>query len=157
MAKLVSALVAGLVFGFGLGLSHMVDPAKVLGFLDVAGAWDPSLILVMASATGVAGVAFWFVSYRTRPFFEKAFMLPTVKHIDVKLVGGAVLFGVGWGLVGFLPRARDRLFHLRRSKFANLRRGHDSGLRADKVDPRYAPRRSGLTAFALSAPHRAIC
>ena len=103
MAKLVSALVAGLVFGFGLGLSHTVDPAKVLGFLDVAGAWDPSLILVMASATGVAGVAFWFVSYRTRPFFEKAFMLPTVKHIDVKLVGGAVLFGVGWGLVGFCP------------------------------------------------------
>lgn len=103
MAKLLSALAAGLIFGFGLGLSHMVDPAKVLGFLDVAGAWDPSLILVMASATGVAFLAFRLVPFRQTPLFEKGFMLPTVKNIDVKLLGGAVLFGVGWGLVGFCP------------------------------------------------------
>ena len=81
----------------------MVDPAKVLGFLDVAGAWDPSLILVMASATGIAFIAFRLVPYRKAPLFENSFMLPTVKDIEVKLVGGAVLFGVGWGLVGFCP------------------------------------------------------
>ena len=103
MAKLLSATVAGLVFGFGLGLSQMVDPAKVLGFLDVAGAWDPSLILVMASAMGVAFIAFRLVRYRQAPLFEKSFPLPAMKNIDVKLVGGSVLFGVGWGLVGFCP------------------------------------------------------
>jgi len=103
MAKLLSATVAGLVFGFGLGLSQMVDPAKVLGFLDVAGAWDPSLILVMASAMGVAFIAFRLVPYRKAPLFESGFMIPTAKDIDVKLIGGAVLFGVGWGLVGFCP------------------------------------------------------
>jgi len=103
MAKFFSVLAAGLIFGFGLGLSHMVDPAKVLGFLDVAGAWDPSLILVMASATSVAFVAFRLASRRKAPLFEKGFMLPTVKDIDVKLMGGAVVFGVGWGLVGFCP------------------------------------------------------
>ena len=103
MAKLLSAIVAGLIFGFGLGLSEMVDPAKVLGFLDVAGAWDPSLILVMASAMGIAFVAFRLVPYRQAPLFENGFMIPTVKDIDVKLVGGAVLFGVGWGLVGLCP------------------------------------------------------
>lgn len=103
MAKLLSTLAAGLIFGFGLALSEMVDPAKVLGFLDVAGAWDPSLILVMASATGIAFIAFRLVRYQKAPLFESSFMLPTVKDIDVKLVGGAVLFGVGWGLVGFCP------------------------------------------------------
>ena len=103
MAKLLSALAAGLIFGFGLGLSQMVDPAKVLGFLDVAGAWDPSLILVMAGATGVAFIAFRLVPLRKAPLFEGAFMLPTVNDIDVKLLGGAVLFGIGWGLVGLCP------------------------------------------------------
>ena len=71
MAKLLSALAAGLIFGFGLALSEMVDPAKVLGFLDVAGAWYPSLILVMASAMGVAFIAFRLVRYRQAPLFEK--------------------------------------------------------------------------------------
>jgi len=103
MGKLASALAAGLIFGFGLGLSQMVNPDKVLGFLDVAGAWDPSLAFVMIGAITVGFFAFRFIPKKSKPMFAESFSLPTARDIDARLVAGAVIFGVGWGLVGLCP------------------------------------------------------
>lgn len=103
MTRLLTALGAGVLFGFGLGLSQMVNPAKVLAFLDVAGDWDPSLALVMAGALAVALPAFRWVLRRGAPLSAPAFALPTAHMIDLRLLGGAALFGVGWGLVGLCP------------------------------------------------------
>lgn len=100
------ALIAGLVFGAGLVVSRMVDPAKVLGFLDIAGivrgAWDPSLALVMGAALAVSAPAFYLAQRRGRAALG-ALSLPTRRDLDARLLGGAALFGVGWGLVGFCP------------------------------------------------------
>ena len=101
--NLVAALLAGLVFGFGLVLSGMSNPAKVLGFLDLAGAWDPSLLCVMAAALGVGVIAFAFARRRGRTLLGEALTLPTARDIDRRLVGGSLLFGVGWGMAGFCP------------------------------------------------------
>lgn len=103
MGKNVIAVVSGLVFGLGLGISEMIDPAKVLAFLDVSGAWDPSLALVMGSALVVTTISFRFVLGGSRPVFDKSFNLGANTSIDRKLVAGASTFGVGWGLVGFCP------------------------------------------------------
>ena len=104
MAQLIAALAAGLLFGFGLTLSRMIDPAKVVGFLDIAGNWDPSLALVLAGATGTAAIGFRLVlGRRTAPLFAETFSLPTARDIDRRLVVGAATFGVGWGLVGLCP------------------------------------------------------
>jgi len=103
MARNLAALVAGLVFGLGLAVSRMVDPGKVLAFLDVAGRWDPSLALVMAGALGVTLIGYRLVLRRAAPLLADSFGLPTRQDIDARLVGGAALFGVGWGLVGFCP------------------------------------------------------
>ncbi len=104
MARLIAALAAGLLFGFGLTLSRMIDPAKVLGFLDIAGNWDPSLALVLAGATGTAALGFRLVlGRRSAPLFAESFNLPTAREVDRRLVVGAVVFGVGWGLVGLCP------------------------------------------------------
>ena len=97
------AFVAGLVFGLGLLLSGMADPAKVLGFLDLAGAWDPSLMFVMGGAIGVGAVAFAAARRRTRSLLGEAMQWPTKTGIDRRLVAGALLFGAGWGLAGFCP------------------------------------------------------
>lgn len=97
------AFVAGLVFGLGLLLSGMADPAKVLGFLDLAGPWDPSLAFVMAGAVGVAAIAFARARTRTRTWLGGAMQLPAKSRVDRRLVIGALLFGAGWGLVGFCP------------------------------------------------------
>ena len=97
------AFVAGLVFGLGLLLSGMADPAKVLGFLDLAGAWDPSLMFVMGGAVGVGAVAFAAARRRTRSLLGEPMQLPTKTSIDRRLVIGALLFGAGWGLAGFCP------------------------------------------------------
>ncbi len=98
-----AALLAGLVFGLGLIVSGMADPAKVLGFLDLAGAWDPSLAFVMAGAIGVGLVGFALAKRRTRSVLGQEMKLPTARHIDRRLVGGSLLFGVGWGIAGFCP------------------------------------------------------
>ena len=104
MGQATVALLAGLLFGLGLSLSRMVDPAKVLGFLDIAGDWDPSLALVLAGATGTAAVGFWLIRrHRVKPLLAEAFSLPTARGIDRRLVAGAAIFGVGWGLVGLCP------------------------------------------------------
>jgi len=98
-----AALLAGLVFGLGLIVSGMANPAKVLGFLDLAGAWDPSLALVMAGAIGVSLVAFIFARGRTHSLLGAEMEMPRKRGIDGRLVGGALLFGMGWGVAGFCP------------------------------------------------------
>lgn len=99
----VGAFVAGLVFGLGLILSGMSNPAKVLGFLDLAGRWDPSLALVMGGAVAVGAIAFAVARARGRTMLGGPLRWPEASQIDRKLVIGAVLFGVGWGLAGFCP------------------------------------------------------
>ena len=99
----IAALLAGLVFGLGLIVSGLADPAKVLGFLDLAGAWDPSLGVVMAGAIGVGSVGFALAKRRTRSVLGQEMKLPTARHIDRRLVGGSLLFGIGWGIAGFCP------------------------------------------------------
>ncbi len=97
------ACVAGLVFGLGLLLSGMADPAKVLGFLDLAGAWNPSLALVMVGAIAVGALAFALARRRTKSLLGDAMQWPTATAIDRRLLVGALLFGAGWGLAGFCP------------------------------------------------------
>lgn len=101
------ALAAGLLFGAGLAVSGMHDPAKVLGFLDIAaiasGAWDPSLAFMMAGGLAVTLPAFWYARRRGAPLVAPAFQTPTAVAIDRRLMLGALLFGVGWGLVGYCP------------------------------------------------------
>ena len=103
MLKSLAALGAGTIFGLGLGVSHMADPAKVLAFLDVAGAWDPSLALVMGGAVAVAMVGFRIVLRRPYPVLEGRFDLAGARTLDLRLIGGSAVFGVGWGMVGFCP------------------------------------------------------
>ena len=93
----------GLLFGLGLILSGMTDPGKVLGFLDLAGAWDPSLAFVMGGAIGVAFIAFAVARNRTTTFLGGAIELPARRAIDRRLIVGSLVFGAGWGLAGFCP------------------------------------------------------
>ena len=101
--SVATAFVAGLLFGVGLLLSGMTDPGKVIGFLDVAGQWDPSLAFVMAGAVVVAFFAFALAGRRARTFLGAALVLPQRRDIDARLVGGSIVFGIGWGLAGFCP------------------------------------------------------
>jgi uncharacterized membrane protein YedE/YeeE len=101
--QVLTALFCGLVFGLGLIVSGMTDPSKVTGFLDLAGAWDPSLALVMGGAVGVGLIAFRLASRRTRTLLGAPMQLPVSSQIDGALVLGALAFGAGWGLAGFCP------------------------------------------------------
>ena len=94
---------AGFLFAIGLALSGMTQPSKVIGFLDVTGAWDPSLIFVMGGAVGLNLITFRLILKRPKPLLEERFDLPWRKKIDVPLVLGAALFGAGWGLSGYCP------------------------------------------------------
>ncbi|MFE1599028.1 DUF6691 family protein [Methylobacterium sp. ID0610] len=98
-----AALAAGVVFGLGLSLSGMLDPVRVRGFLDVTGAWDPSLMAVLAGAVAVAALGQVIRRRMDRPLLDERFALPTQRRIDARLLGGAALFGIGWGLAGFCP------------------------------------------------------
>ena len=103
MKQRASEFIIGLIFGFGLLLSGMGNPEKVIGFLDLAGNWAPSLAFVMGGGVLVALVAFTLAKRRTQAFFGDAMKLPTSTQIDKKLVVGSLLFGAGWGLAGFCP------------------------------------------------------
>lgn len=99
----LAAFAAGLIFGIGLIVSGMSDPAKVLGFLDLAGEWDPSLAFVMVGAILVGMIGYAVARRRTAAFLGGVMHLPTARHIDRRLVLGSLIFGVGWGLAGFCP------------------------------------------------------
>jgi uncharacterized protein len=100
---MVASLLCGLIFGAGLLISGMVQPTKVLGFLDIFGAWDPSLAVVMVAALVVSAPGFMLAKGRLRPLLAAQSLWPTKRDIDLPLVVGATLFGVGWGLVGLCP------------------------------------------------------
>ncbi len=102
--KIVSAFLIGGLFGIGIALSGMANPAKVLNFFDIAGTWDPSLIFVMGGALVTTAIGYRLVfGARERPLFDARYSLPTTRDIDMPLVGGSALFGIGWGIAGFCP------------------------------------------------------
>ena len=101
--ELLASLAAGIVFGLGLVVSQMVNPAKIVGFLDVTGKWDPTLLFVMGGALAVTIPGFLWILRRPHPLFAGGFSLPTGTDLDPQLIGGAALFGVGWGLAGLCP------------------------------------------------------
>ncbi|GAB2184784.1 DUF6691 family protein [Roseibium sp. LAB1] len=101
--KLLSAFAIGLLFGCGILISGMGDPAKVLNFFDVAGTWDPSLAFVMGGALLVTAIGYRLVFRMNTPLLAKGFTLPTTTDLDAKLIGGSAVFGIGWGLSGFCP------------------------------------------------------
>lgn len=99
----VNSFITGVIFGLGLIISGMTDPEKVLGFLDLAGAWDPSLFFVMVGAISISAVAFYIARRRDRSVLGAPMQLPTSKRIDKRLLLGSLMFGVGWGIAGFCP------------------------------------------------------
>lgn len=101
--RLIVMYLIGLIFGVGISISGMANPAKVLNFFDVAGTWDPSLIFVMGGALVVTFLGYRIVLRRPAPLLGSKFHLPDNSHIDARLLGGAALFGVGWGIAGFCP------------------------------------------------------
>ncbi|HKQ23459.1 MAG TPA: YeeE/YedE family protein [Burkholderiales bacterium] len=103
MKRAAVALVCGFVFGAGLIISQMINPAKVIGFLDITGKWDPSLALVMGGAVAVFGVLYRLALRQATPLFAPRFSLPDKEDLEASLVVGALIFGVGWGLGGFCP------------------------------------------------------
>ncbi len=101
--RIFTALLIGMVFGAGIALAGMINPAKIFNFFDVAGIWDPSLAFVVGGALIVTGVGYRLVWKRNAPIFDVKFHLPTRKDLDPALIGGSALFGVGWGIAGFCP------------------------------------------------------
>ena len=100
---LIAIWLSGLIFGIGIAVSGMMNPAKVLNFFDIAGIWDPSLAFVMGGAVVVTFIGYRLVLRRPAPVFAPSFALPQNRRIDARLVGGAAIFGVGWGIAGFCP------------------------------------------------------
>ena len=103
MMRIITSLIAGLVFGIGLIISGMTNPAKLLGFLDLAGLWDPSLALVMGGAIAVGTLAFQIARKRGKSLLGDPMRLPSATQVDRRLLLGGLAFGVGWGLAGFCP------------------------------------------------------
>lgn len=103
--KLIFAALTGLVFGIGIAISGMMDPAKVINFFDLAGSWDPSLAFVMLGAISITFVGYRLVWRRATPLFAVSFQTPASSAIDRQLVIGSALFGIGWGIAGFCPGA----------------------------------------------------
>lgn len=97
------SILCGLLFGAGLTISDMINPSRVLAFLDLGGAWDPSALFVFAGALPVSALSYRLMRGRRSPLFDTQFHVPTLTAIDRKLIGGAVLFGIGWGIAGFCP------------------------------------------------------
>ncbi|MBB4051224.1 hypothetical protein GGR20_000842 [Devosia subaequoris] len=103
MQRILLAGLIGLIFGSGIALSGMANPAKVLNFFDLAGTWDPSLAFVMGGALLVTAIGYRFVLKREKPVLEARFHLPTSRKLDLPLLGGSAVFGIGWGISGFCP------------------------------------------------------
>ena len=103
MQRTITASLIGLLFGAGIAISGMINPAKVLNFFDVFGTWDPSLAFVMAGALVVTAIGYRFVLKRPKPVFATTFHVPTGRRIDTPLIAGAAVFGIGWGITGFCP------------------------------------------------------
>jgi uncharacterized membrane protein YedE/YeeE len=103
MNKLIVALLSGIVFGLGLSLSQMINPDKVLGFLDISGDWDPSLALVMAGALAIAMPGFQWIRHQPKPQLDDQFHLTAKTQLDKPLLIGAAIFGIGWGMTGYCP------------------------------------------------------
>ena len=101
--RIAAAFAVGLIFGLGIMVSGMANPAKVINFFDVAGAWDPSLAFVMGGALVTTMIGYRVVLARPGPVFDKRFQVPTRSGIDRRLVAGSAIFGVGWGIAGFCP------------------------------------------------------
>ncbi|MDR5901672.1 DUF6691 family protein [Halomonas icarae] len=101
--KTVAGYIAGLIFGLGLAVSGMTDPSRVLGFLDLFGAWDPTLMFVLGGAVVTNFIGYRLVLRRPNPLFAERFQLPTRQELDARLIGGSALFGIGWGLSGYCP------------------------------------------------------
>lgn len=106
----VVTLIVGLLFGFGLALAGMTHPEKVLGFLDVAGEWDPSLLFVLGGAVGVTVISFRFILKLKKPVLAPEFILSNLHDIDKPLIAGSALFGIGWGISGYCPGPAIALF-----------------------------------------------
>ena len=102
ISKIVS-FISGIIFGVGLSVSNMINPEKVLGFLDIFGLWDPSLIFVMMGAIIISAPAFFLFRSKNKPLFADNFTMPNLKSIDKNLIVGSGTFGIGWGMVGFCP------------------------------------------------------
>lgn len=103
--RLLSAFLVGLIFGVGIAVSGMINPAKVLNFFDIAGTWDPSLAFVMGGALVTTLLGYRIVLRRPAPVLEPRFVIPTARDIDARLIGGSAVFGIGWGIAGFCPGA----------------------------------------------------
>lgn len=103
MKTSLAALFCGIVFGLGLAISEMINPTRVIGFLDIAGTWDMTLLLVMGSALIVTVIGFPLITRKAHPLLAEKFTLPTKTSLDFPLLSGAVLFGIGWGLAGLCP------------------------------------------------------
>ena len=103
MVRLILTYLAGLVFGVGISISGMANPAKVINFFDVFGTWDPSLAFVMGGALIVTFIGYKLVFGRSAPVFDASFQVPTNRQLDARLLGGSAIFGVGWGIAGFCP------------------------------------------------------
>jgi hypothetical protein len=101
--QLATTFLSGLLFGLGLVVSGLINPAKVLNFLDIAGSWDPSLALTMGAAVLATAAGYRLAFAKVAPAFAGAFQLPTAAAIDARLISGSALFGIGWGLVGYCP------------------------------------------------------
>lgn len=139
MRAIVAAFVAGALFGLGLTVSRMIDPAKVLGFLDVAGNWDASLALVMAGALMVMGPAYRLARGRRAPLAAEAFHIPDRRYIDAPLLLGAVVFGIGWGLVGLCPGPAVSGLALGRYEVLVFVLAMLAGMAAQRYGPRRVP------------------
>ena len=101
--RLIAAYIIGLVFGTGIALSGMANPAKVPNFFDIAGSWDPSLIFVMGGALVTTFIGYRLVFGRPAPILAEAFQVPVSRTVDARLLGGSAVFGIGWGIAGFCP------------------------------------------------------